>query len=345
MIKLPTLALLLASVGLAAAVAAPGAASTSASTAPVGALDLDVPGGLSGLSLPLLRAEILRGRIAAQAASGVTFDERVGAVAPRLVAGQPYYLEIVRGGPVGERFDVDTAATLAAPDGAIVLRLNAASHSTRPSLAGLELAGAYAVLRPHLTLASLAGMVTPALVGDAEATLADAVQWFEEDGFVRYHLAADGETWRRSGGSGADERDRVIAPDVSVVLELNSGPRQLIHLGHVRTTPFRKNLRAGYQAFATGFPVDVTPAAAGAGAATGSWVGANDAGEADTVEVFEPGLSGFRRFYLRADGLTWRRLGRLDNYAAAPVLRLDRAMILRRNAPDGTYTINPPFSL
>lgn len=329
---------------LAGRVSAQTTAATVASD-PVGVLTYTVPPGLSGMSFPLIPGDLAVGLLAGNGTGDLTFASAVP-IGPLLTAGGAYYVEILSGPRAGDRFDVNTAATIAAGGNKVTLVLGSASHSTQPTLA-YSLIGARAAVRACLTLGQLAAQFSPALTGSDTESAADGVSIFGTGGFTRYYLRADGATWYQAGGA-TDCRNLVISPDVSLVLDLRSGSRQLVQLGGVRVTPFRKNLVAGNQAFATGFPLDLTPFEAGAQVDGQSpavrWTGDNNAGQADSLEIFDVTLNSFGRYYLRADGSAWRRLGRTDDLANTELLRTDAAMVLHRVNANADYRIDPPFA-
>lgn len=314
-------------------------AQSAASSAPVALMEVTVPAGISGVSFPLLRPEIARGTLASNTSNLLTWSALSGVMGEQLAAGQPYYIEILTGPHEGERLDVDTAATIASANSTVTVAVGGSSHSTLTVLAENALAGAIVSLRPHLTLAALPGMFTPGLTGHDDPALADGIQVLGTSGFVHFHLAGDGETWRQAGTGAADQRTLVLPPDASVVLDLKSGARQLTRLGPVRTNAFRMNLAAGQQAFATGFPVELPLSDLTTGG-----TGSDDAGAADTVEIFDPAEGGFVRFYLRADGTSWRRVGDTTNYADEPLLTPDSVIVSTRAAANDSYIVTPPSS-
>lgn len=325
--------------------ACPQASAATVASDPVGVLEYTVPAGLSGMSFPLIPGDVTVGLLAANGAGDVTFAS-ANPVGSLLTAGGAYYVEILSGARAGERFDVDTAATMTAANNTATLVLGGVSHSTQSTLA-YSLVGARAAVRAYLTLVQVAAQFAPSLTGSDTEGAADGVSIFGAGGFTRYYLRADGATWYQAGGS-TDCRYLVISPDVSLVLDLRSGPRQLVQLGGVRVTPFRKNLVAGSQAFATGFPLDLTPFEAGAQVDGQSpavrWTGSNNAAQADSLEIFDLTLNSFGRYYLRADGTAWRRLGRTDDLANTELLRTDAAMVLHRVNANSDYRIAPPFT-
>lgn len=320
-------------------------ATATVASDPVGVLTYTVPAGLSGMSFPLIPGDVAVGLLAANSTGDVTFAS-ASPISPLLTAGGAYYVEILSGSRAGDRFDVNTAATIATGGNKVTLILGGASHSTQSTLA-YSLIGARAVVRAHVTLGQIAAQFSPVLTGSDTESAADGVSILGSGGFTRYYLRADGATWYQVGGS-TDLRNLVISPDVSLVLDLRSGPRQLVQLGGVRVTPFRKNLVAGTQAFATGFPIDLTPFEAGAQVDAQSpavrWTGSNNAAQADSLEIFDVTLNSFGRYYLRADGAGWRRLGRTDDLANTELLRTDVAMVLHRVNANADYRIAPPFA-
>lgn len=323
-------------------------AQVSVRSEPVGVLSFAVPAGFSGLSFPLIPHQVIAAAVASNTSARLTLAPAAGNVGALLSSGASYYVEITGGPSVGERFDLDAAATIAAGDATLVLALGAGSHSTSTP-APNALAGATAAVRACVTLETLAGLFSPALTGSDDPALADGVRLYGPDGFTAYTLRADGASWAAPNDP-ADQRGTVIAPEVSIVLELKSGPRQLVQMGAVRTHVFRVNLRPGTQAFAPGFPLDLS--AAQIGAAVGAnpdpatrWTGSNNAAQADNVEIFDLTAGTFLRYYLRADGASWRRLGRTDDFAAAELFRPDAMIVVRRINADPACRIAPPFTL
>jgi hypothetical protein len=231
----------------------------------------------------------------------------------------------------------------------LALALGGTTHSTLGSLPNNALAGSRIVVRPHVTLATLQGMITPALVGGNKGASADGVRIYSNGEFVRYSLAADGAKWTR-GGSNTDYRNLIIPPDASVVTEIASGTKKWIHTGVVRTNAFRKNLIAGVQSFASGFPQDLSFVQVGAFVdpstpAENRWTGAAESSEADW---FENGASTltipFKRYFLREDGSTWQRVNNPTNVANATLLDATGMFLVRRVKPDASYVIPVPFT-
>lgn len=323
-------------------------AQTTVLSSPVGVLTERLPEGLSGLSMPLIAGDLLVGIVESNTTSALAFPagDSVGAL---LSSGGQYYVEVLTGPFAGERLDVDTEATIAAADSTVALALGSETFSTLPELAPDLLVGARCALRPHVTLASLQAMITPGLRGSDHAHFADGVLILEEHGFASYYLRKDGATWRRHG-SPVDERNRVIPPDVSVLVQTSSHRQRWRHAGQVRTNPFRKNLIAGLQAFATGFPEDLTPVEIGAfvdpqAPVQTAWTGSNHFTHADQIQRVADHRRPFELFYLRADGTTWRALKDPRDVANREILGVTDMLLLRRVKANPAYSIAPPFGM
>ena len=289
---------------------------TIVASSPVGVMSRGMDRGLSGLAVPLISADHFVGVVAANTATSLAFSAADGSVGSLLAATGKYYVEVVTGPLAGERFDVDTAATIASNDATLTVTLGPGSLSTLPVLTTDALAGARCVLRSHLTLSRLQQMLTPGLVGRNNAALADGVDVLENGRFERYFLRPDGVTWSKAGST-EDFRDKVLPPDNSFMVESKYASQAWRHAGSVRTNPFRMNLVRGLQSFASGFPQDLSPVEIGAlvnpaAPAATRWTGNNVFGLADQIHVFIGDPRPWEFFYLRGDGSTWRPLHRHD---------------------------------
>ena len=258
-----------------------------------------------------------------------------------------YYVEIVTGLLAGERFDVDTAATMASNDATVTVALGPGSLSTLPVLPADALAGARIVLRTHLTLSRLQQMLTPGLVGRDHPLLADGVDVLEHGRIERYFLRADGVTWSKAGSTD-DFRDKVLPPDNSFMLESKYAAQAWRHAGSVRTNAFRKNLVRGLQSFASGFPQDLSPVQIGAVVNPGApaatrWTGNNLFAVADQIHVLLGDPKPWELFYLRGNGSTWRPLLGTTNVANSPILGATSLILIRRVNADGAFRIPLPF--
>ncbi len=322
----------------------PAYAETSVSSAPHGVMSANLPVGATGLSFPLL-ASVFEGRIAANTPAMITFENN--GLAASLTAGVEYYLEIIDGPFEGERFDLNTAATRGS--GKAKIETGALSHTTLKSLKKDQLIGARAVVRPHLTLGRLGEMFSPTLSGHLLLTLSDTVQIHGEGlGIETYFYRPDG-SWRLAH-IGPRMDDKVIPPDVSVVVLLRSGAKRWTHLGEVRTNAFRKNLSVGLQSFATGFPMDLSAVQIGAFVdpqtpVAWRWTGSDQAWKADTLSVFDNATALYHSYYLRGNGTSWFPEGGSIDVSATPFLPAQSAILLERKKSDPGYLIVRPYGL
>ena len=321
-------------------------AGTTVTSAPYGAMTANLTDDSAGLAFPLIAKDVFTSLVASNEGSHLEF--KTAGLASALVSGEQYYVEIVTGPLEGERFDLKTTPSISS--GKAMLDLSNNSNSTSNKLQKNALAGARAVVRPHVTLGKLGAMFSPALVGHVNNLQADGIAVFGDSiTEVFYFLRPDGKwsTWPW----GPDERNHVIPPDVSVVLMVRSGAKQWTHLGGVRTNVFRKKLRAGLQGFATGFPLDLSPAQVAAFTdpqepASIRWTGSDIPLLADSFSVYDSANASFKVHYLRGNGTSWYLVGGGNtNLAFTPFLPAQGATVLNRRKADPGYLIIRPFDL
>ncbi|HEX2101202.1 MAG TPA: hypothetical protein VHF69_11085 [Candidatus Synoicihabitans sp.] len=324
------------------------AAEYAGATAPQGVVAAQLALGLHGAAFPLIEAAPLVGQIVEHSGVQVTLGSVAAEAKAQLEAGRRYYVEILSGPWEGERFDLDSGATQALPGaGEVALDLGPQSFSTLRSLPDGALNGAQAAVRSHVRLRDLPAMFSPGLRGHNNAALADAVRLYGPGGFRTYYLRGDGVTWREPGRT-VDESSRVLPPDESILVQLVSGPQRWLHAGLVRTNAFRKNLAAGIQTFATGYPVNLSPAAVGAfvdpaADVSDRWTGNNNAAAADRWQLLNAARTGFDDYQLRGDGVTWMAVTGGPDVSSTPLLSGTGLTVLRRVKPDNGYLIAPPF--
>jgi hypothetical protein len=323
------------------------AAQTTVQSSPVGVLSAAVPRGPSGLALPLIAEDLFVGVAESSAGSSVSFATPDANVGGLLTSGQPYYVEVLNGALEGERFDVDVEATIASADASVTLAFGPESNSTLPALGDGALVGARCAVRPHFTLARLQATFDPGLVGHDKALFADGVQVLEQGDLALYFLREDGMTWSRPG-SPRDFRDKVLPPDGSLVVVAKSSAQAWLLAGRVRDNAFRKNLIAGFQSFATGFPVDLSPTQVRAFVDTTvppatRWTGNNLFLRADNIQVLFKQRRPLDAYYLRGNGVTWRRLTGSGDVTNEPILGATDAILLLRVKPDPGYVVPRPF--
>ena len=328
-----------------------GAVTTSAPAA--GVITRDLPVGITGFSFPLIEPDVLAatglgGNVATTINSVAVMIIPLSSVqTPQavLIAGKSYYLEATSGSIEGERFEIDVTSTLLCNAGEVAVNL-ASTRSTLSTLAAGATNGCTFAIRAHVTLAKFQAMMSPALVGDNVAAVADSVMLYGSGGFTTFYLRADGVTWRRSGST-TDYARLVIAPDQPILVQLRSGAKTITHYGFPRQNDFRVNLPIGTGVAATGFPVDITPAQFGGLANAGlpvqfSWLGNNVQSTADNIMVFDPAKSSFTSYYLRSDGLTWRTAGNANSFSSTTILKPDAFILVKRtNSNPYNFIVKP----
>jgi len=190
-------------------------------------------------------------------------------------------------------------------------------------------------------------MLTPGLIGRDNPLLADGVDVLENGRAERYFLRADGVTWSKAGST-EDFRGKVLPPDGSFAIESKYAAPAWRHAGSVRTNVFRKNLVRGLQSFATGFPLDLSPAQIGAfvdpaAPASRRWTGSNLFALADQIHVLLGEPAPWQFSYLRGNGSTWRPLLGTTDVANTPILGATSLVLIRRVNADGAFRIPLPF--
>jgi len=177
-----------------------GLAQTTVSTPIVGFQKTTIPVGLVGIGFPLLNPDLYKG--AASSLSGnnlsLTGQSNVGAL---LTSGEPYYVEVYSGDLKGDRFDVNTSATISAANGTVVLDNASLNNTFGVGSIGTSLDGATVALRKHVTVEQVGAMASPALIGNNQAAQADQIQTFNSNlnSYSTYFLRGDNITWRVSG--------------------------------------------------------------------------------------------------------------------------------------------------
>ena len=86
----------------------------------VGYQTISVPVGLSTAGFPLLNPDILKTSATSLSGNNLSLSGETN-VGSKLTAGEPYYVEVYSGSLKGDRFDVNTSATISAANGTVVL--------------------------------------------------------------------------------------------------------------------------------------------------------------------------------------------------------------------------------
>ena len=277
--------------------------------------------GLNSLSVPFLEP-VLTGSVQTNNATSLTINSPVGSL---LNSSSSYYVEVKSGSNVGERFDIDVPATIAANSSQVVINTTSGNNTT--TLSGLTLNGESVVVAKHFTLGDFAGRLSLPLTATASVSTSDSFGLFDAGALVFYYARPDGSF--KKIGNPADFKDTVIPPGSGVLYRRNGTTNQITTTGVVRDTSFARNLSTGQQLVANPFPVDRTPVAFGMipGSGLSDWTGGASASTGDYVTIVENGA--LVRFGLRTDG-SIRRVGNPADFKNTEILPSGQAFIVNR---------------
>ena len=305
------------------------------------------------LGVPLLRPAVLTGTVSAVTGANLTLTgPAAGSVLP-LVAGESYFFEVighvdgVTTTLVGQRFEVDEAATLADAGGALSVDTTS-PHNTAAASTLVGLVNYRVTVRPHWTLAALLGTGARAKVNAAvSAASADQVLAWNGVGFSVYYVRS-GEVpqWRNTATGAASQDGAILPPGVGLFLRRQAGALAFAVPGEVRTTAFVRPPFTGSQIIAGGFPVDASPADLKLAASAGLTAGTAPS-NADQLLAWD--ATAFSIYYLRAGQVPqWRNVatGLLD-YSTTAILPARGASLLLLRAPVAGAVLPQmaPFSL
>lgn len=320
---------------------ATGAIAQTVNTDPVGFVTATANVGLTPLAVTLLNTDAIRTSATSVSGNAVTLSGQTN-VGSLLTAGEPYYVEVYSGTLKGDRFDVDTAATITAANGTVVLDSASANNTFSVGSIGANLNNATVALRKHVTIEQLQSTASAALVGNNSASAADQVQFFSntDNAFVTYFLRGDGTTWRKVGTTQVANKIP-IPPGVGVFVSKKGTGVSFTMTGSVRNNDFAQPWKAGTQLVAPGYPIDTTPAGIGA-TATNGWVGNNNASSADQIQVFDPQANAFNAYYLRLDGTNWRKVGTTTVVNSSNVASASQSFFVKKaSASADNVVVNP----
>lgn len=318
-------------------------AQTTVSTPIVGFQKASVPVGLSTMGFPLLNSDRVKTTVTSLSGSALNLSGQSN-VGSLLTAGEPYYLEVYSGALKGDRFDVDTAATIGAANGTVVLNASSANNTYAVASIATQLDGATVALRKHITIEQIQQMASASLVGNNSAASADQIQLFDSNtgGYSSFYLRGDGTTWRKVGTTTVANKT-AIPPGTGIFLSKQSGAVDILASGTVRQNDFALPYKTGLQLLAPGFPVDASPSSLG-GAAANGWTGNNSAASADQIQIYNASTVGYESYYLRSDGTTWRKVGTTTVVTSDQLLNSARAFFVARQSADANNILLNPIT-
>ena len=303
-----------------------GWAQTSVSTGIVGFQKKSVSTGLNSASFPLLNQDLSKTTVSSVSGNSVTLAGVTNA-ASLLTSGEPYYIEVYSGSLKGDRFDLNTSATITAANATVVLDAASANNTYPVTSIGTALVGATVAVRKHVTLAQIQASTSPAMVGNNNINLADQIQLFAANGsFEVYYLRSDLASWRKSGGT-VDLSKTPVPPGTGVIINKRNTSAEILQTGYVRQNDFATPFKSGLQFVGPSVPLDRSPVDVGMIPNTNGWVGNNNVSLADQVLVFQSGS--FVPYAIRADGQI-RRSGQTTDYKATNLLTASEAWLVKR---------------
>jgi hypothetical protein len=314
---------------------------STVSTPIVGFQKVSVPTGLSTAGFPLLNADVVKTAVTSVSGNSVALSGESN-LGGKLTSGEPYYIEVYSGALKGDRFDVNTDATITAANGNVVLDSASANNTYSVASIASQLDGATIALRKHITIEQVQSMSSTPLVGNNSAAAADQIQFYDNSSssYIGYFLRGDGVTWRKVGTT-ATANKTPVPPGTGVFISKQGSAVELTTTGTVRQNDFAQPYAIGLQLKAPAFPLEISPTAIGATAVNG-WNGNNSAAAADQIQVYNPTTSAYDGYFLRGDGTTWRKVGTTTTVTTSNIATSGQGYFVSRNtANDESIIVNP----
>ena len=89
--------------------------------------------------------------------------------------------------------------------------------------------------------------------------------------------------------------------------------------------------------------MNITPAGVGGTAANG-WTGNNTASSADQIQVYNTATGGYDAYFLRSDGVNWRKVGTTTTVTSNSVADSAQAYFISRKTADSLNVLVNPIS-
>lgn len=317
----------------------------NATTDPVGFQTKTIPVGVTPLSNPLINSNTLSAQVSANTASvlSLSTSDNLGTILSSTEnAGYPFYVEVLSGALEGERWEVNTSATIASGDGTVTIDISSPNNTS--TLTTSSLAGSTIALRKHITLAQLQSFFNPALVGNNNAASADQLSIYNSstDTFTNYFLRGDNVTWRIQGTTTIASKF-AIPPGTGFLITKRQSPTTFTSVGSVRTNDFSFPMPQGPSFRASGYPISYSPAGLGGTIANG-WTGNNNANSADQLQVYNASTDTFTNYFLRADGITWRIQGTTTAVTSDQLFSDNSAFMVLKRQADTNYVLVSPVA-
>lgn len=292
-----------------------------ASTIPVGVMQYTfAPNSYQTMGVPLVRDSVASGTVVGGTAATITLGGTYN-LAAVLSAGASYYVEVtghsdgVTTANVGNRFDLDVAATISSANNVISINTTSPNNTASGDLSGL--AGYTLSIRPHWTLADLFGTGTAATLLHSATTPgnADQIQFWTGSGMSTYwfrqNSAGTVKEWRNTGTGSTNQDNAIIPPGTGVfVKRAGASTLDVMVAGNVRSNKFVQPLTTGTNLLSSGFPTSASPTDASLMPAAGL-ISATTVGSADQIWIWTG--TGVSTYWLRQNSAgtikEWRNTG------------------------------------
>jgi hypothetical protein len=313
------------------------------STPIVGFQKSTVPVGSTALGFPLLNSDTIKTTATGISGSALTLNGETN-VGSRLSSSEPYYIEVYSGSLKGDRFDVDTAATISAANSTVVLKASSANNTFTVTEIANQLNGETIALRQHITVEKIQSYSTSPLTGNNTASLADQLQVYDSGlgSYQSYYLRSNGTEWRLVGSPTVANKV-VVPPGTGVFVRKATTAGELVSTGTVRDNDFARPYVSGNQLLANPYPISYSPSTLGATASAG-WSGNNTAALADQIQIYNSGTGQFAGYYLRSNGTEWRLVGSPTVVTTSDIIADNAAYFVKRAAGDPNSVLLNPIS-
>jgi hypothetical protein len=303
----------------------------TATTTPVGFVTFNYAKGTQYSGVPMVNASVFAAKVSSVSGSNITASSAIGSA---LTAGTAYYLEVTTdasGAYVGDRLDIDTAATIAAGGSTLVVK--ASAENTMVVTAALN--GVSFVVRPHVTVAQLTAS------GVFKLNDLILIRTVNSAGvFSQVSMKYNGTNWKQ-GLITADTT--VVYPGVGFILvRTDAASTSGILTGEVRTNNFVQVIQKGSQVLAEGFPVD--SAAKPSTTTVASRMFTNDQGASTFVtgdKLVWNGGAASATYYTTGD--SWKQ--GLTNVNATVLFDATKGVYIVAGTANPNYVQVRPFSL
>lgn len=326
-----------------------------AATIPVGVMQYSfAANSYDTMGVPLIRPSVATGTVSGGTASTITLNGTQN-LAAFLTANMSYYVEVtghsdgVTTTNVGDRFDLDVAATISSANNVITINATSPNNTAAGDFSGLV--GYTLAIRPHWTLASLFGTGTSATALQSAATFgsADQVHFWSGTGMSTYwfrqNSAGTVKEWRNTGTNNVNQDNTILPPGVGVFFKrAGSSPLEVFVLGNVRSHKFIQPLATGTRLLASGFPKWFSPSDASLMPGTGL-VSAVTFGTADQIWVWTG--TGISTYWLRQNSAgtikEWRNTGTNNTvYTTTQFMDPQKAFFVKTQANIDSLEVSKP---